>query len=593
MLWEKLKKAAGSASLRAYLRRLAVMAAPAFLLMFITLFFGSLDIVNTNQQYLTFAAGRLFWPLLGLTLAGTLVLAALLALLRGRGFGAALGVVFALAVMVYLQGSVLDGKLASLDGSDFRWQDDAPAAWRNLALWLGAAAVCGVLGALLEKKATAVVAIACGALFLGQLVSLIAVWVPEDKSSPNYQLSGDEELVLSKNRNIIVITLDQMSPLIFEQVLELDPDVENAFRDFVYYDNMSSAYSFTFPSMCFLLTGQHFDASVPTAEYVYNAWHSDGCESFYDALHRRGYTARAYVESNYAALTAENMIGKLDNVVEAGGLIVRWPLLKSTIAMSLYRYFPIMLKNDFCVSTGQVVDMAEYRGVGKVRINYDFYPAVRDEGLEAGQDENSFVWYHLQGAHFPFTVDYDGELIWPEAEETEENRLNQLHGYMVALREYFDQLKALGLYDDATIIVSADHGYFECFQAAFLIKTPGQSFETMQVTSAPVAQEDIMPTLLWAAGEDYSDYGTTVFDWSEGDTRVRTTSVWGYMRGYPDVPWIGNVDQWDAEANGFDRYNVFGVFHYVGDRDTILQMERDWYYQGRASEILPLYDSFY
>ena len=164
---------------------------------------------------------------------------------------------------------------------------------------------------------------------------------------------------------------------------------------------------------------------------------------------------------------------------------------------------------------------------------------------------------------------------------------------MVALREYFDQLKALGLYDDATIIVSADHGYFECFQAAFLIKTPGQSFETMQVTSAPVAQEDIMPTLLWAAGEDYSDYGTTVFDWSEGDTRVRTTSVWGYMRGYPDVPWIGNVDQWDAEANGFDRYNVFGVFHYVGDRDTILQMERDWYYQGRAAEILPLYDSFY
>ena len=66
---------------------LAVMAAPAFLLMFITLFFGPLDIVNTNQQYLTFAAGRLFWPLLGLTLAGTLVLAALLALLRGRGFG--------------------------------------------------------------------------------------------------------------------------------------------------------------------------------------------------------------------------------------------------------------------------------------------------------------------------------------------------------------------------------------------------------------------------------------------------------------------------------------------------------------------------
>ncbi len=593
MFWNKLKEALRKSSFRAYLRRLAVMAAPSFLLMFITLFFGPLDIVNQNQQYLTFAAGRLLWPLLGLTLAGTLVLAALLALLRGRGFGAALGVVFALAVMVYVQGAVLDGKLATLDGSDFRWQDDAPAAWKNLALWLGAAAVCAALGAWQQKHAGTVVMIACGALLLGQIVSLVAVWVPEDKSSPNYQLSGDEELVLSKNKNIIVITLDQMSPIIFEQVLELDPSVADIFQDFTYYDNMSSAYSFTFPSMCFLLTGQHFDTTIPTAEYVYNAWHSEGCENFYNTLHADGYTTRAYVESNYAALTAENMLGKLDNVVEAGGLIVRWPLLESTIAMSFYRYFPTMLKNDFCVSTGQIVDMAEYRGVEKVRINYDFYPAVRDEGLVAGQEENCFVWYHLQGAHFPFTVDYDGELIWPEAEETAENRLNQLHGYMVALREYFDQLKELGLYDDATIIVSADHGYFECFQAAFLIKTPGQSFEAMQVTSAPVAQEDIMPTILWAAGEDYSDYGTTVFDWQEGDIRERTTSVWGYMYGYPDVPWIGNVDQWDAEANGFYRYNVFGVFNYIGDRDTILQMERDWYYYGRASAILPLYDSFY
>ncbi len=593
MFLEKLKKALKTQAFRDYLKRFGLMAAPAFLLMFITLFFGPLDIVNQNQQYLTFAAGRLFWPLLGLTLAGTVVLAALGALLRGKGFGAALGVVFALAVMVYVQGAVLDGKLATLDGSDFKWQDDAPAAYRNLALWLVVVATCGALGAVFSKNAALVVTIACGALFLGQAVSLVTVWVPEDNSTPNYQLSGDDQFVVSKNKNIIVITLDQMSPLIFEQVVELDPEVADIFKDFTYYDNMSSSYSFTFPSMCFLLTGEHFDTTVPTAEYVYNAWHSEGCENFYDMLHDAGYTSRVYVESNYAALTAENMIGKIDNVVEAGSLVVRWELLKDAIAMSFYRYFPTMLKNDFCVSTGQIIDVAEYRGVGKVRINYDFYPAVRDEGLQATQEENNFVWHHLQGAHFPFTVDYDGELLWPAVEENTENRLNQLHGYMVALREYFDQLKELGVYDDATIIISADHGYFECFQAAFLIKTPGQEFEQMQVNSAQVAQEDILPTILWAAGLDYSDYGTTVFDWEEGQNRVRTTSVWGYMRGYPEVPWIGNVDQWDAEANGFDRYNVLGVFNYVGDRETILQMERDWYYYGRASAIQPLYDSFY
>jgi len=69
--------------------------------------------------------------------------------------------------------------------------------------------------------------------------------------------------------------------------------------------------------------------------------------------------------------------------------------------------------------------------------------------------------------------------------------------------------------------------------------------------------------------------------------------VWGYMTQYPDVEWIGNLDQWDAAANGFERYNVFGVFHYDGDRDTILNKERYWYNYGYADEIQPLYDSFY
>lgn len=593
MFKEKLRSAAQNPAFRSYLRRLSLMAAPVFLLMFTGVFASPLDIVNSNHAYLTFSAGDLFWPLLGLTLAGTLVLSSLLSLLRGKAFNIVLGFMFGLAVMFYLQGVLLGKDLITLDGSDFMWQDNPAAAYKNLALWIAVAALLSVLSALFPDIAKTVVTIACAALCVAQITALATTWVPKDRSEINYQLDGSEQFVVSENENIIVLTLDQMSPLIFEQVLELDPELEEIFTDFIYYDNMSAAYSFTFPSMCFLLTGQHFDTTIPTREAVYNAWHSDTAEYFYNTLKENGYTSRVYVESNYAAIDTANMLGKLDNVAVAGDLVVRWRLLQDSIWMSLYRHCPVILKNPFCISTGQIVDVAEYQGVEKVRINYDFYPALQDEGLVIGQQENNFVWHHLQGAHFPFVVGYEGELIWPEAEETQENRLNQLHGYMLALKEYFDQLKELGLYDDATIIISADHGYFECFQAAFLIKTPGQSFEEMQVSHAPVAQEDILATILDVMGEDYSLLGRSVFDVEENELRERTTSVWGYMSGYPEVAWIGNLDQWDAEANGFNRYNVFGVFHYYGDRDDILAEERNWYYYGYADEILPLYDSFY
>jgi hypothetical protein len=352
---------------------------------------------------------------------------------------------------------------------------------------------------------------------------------------------------------------------------------------------MSSVYSFTFPSLCYLLTHTYFDTTVPTTEAVYNAWHSDLANNFYDTLHADGYKVNLFLEANYAALGAENMLGKADNIVEAGDLVVTKDFFEFVVDMSLYRYLPTMLKNDYCVSTGGIVDLSTYEGVEKLRINYDFLSSLEEEGITLTDDHNVFNWYHMAGAHFPYVVDYDGYLC----DEDDTDRETALHGYLTMVEKFLDELKEAGVYDDATIIISADHGYFECFQAVGMVKMSGQTNDEFTVSSAPVAQEDIMPTILYALGEDYSDYGTTVFDWNEGDHRIRTTSVWGYMSAYPDVDWIGNIDQWDAEANGVERYNVFGVFHYDGDRETILAKERYWYYYGVADEIQPLYDSFY
>ena len=575
------------------MQRLGRMAAPVFLLLFTGLFFGPLDIVNTNQSYLTFAASDLFWPLLGLTLAGTLLLSALLALAPDKAHPYVLGLVFALALMFYLQGVWLGKDLSSLDGSAFRWQDDPAAAWLNLALWLAAAAALTLLSGRFPELVRSIIPIACAALCVAQISALAVSWVPADSGGANYQLSGAEEFVLSDEDNIIVITLDQVSPELFEEVLALDPGLEEVFQDFIYYDDMSAAYSLTFPSLCFLLTGEEYDGSLPVAEYFQSAWNSDTANGFYGALHESGYIANLYVESNYAALSAENMIGKAQNVAEAGELIVRWPLLQRAIAMSLYRYCPVMLKNHFCVSTGQIVDVAEYQGVDKVCINDDFYPAMREQGLSTEPGANRFIWYHTKGAHFPYTVGYDGLPLDKEAPDNSESRLAQLHGYMTALADYFEQMKALGVYDDATILISADHGYYTELQVLFLIKTPGQRFEQMEVRHAPVAQEDILPTILGLLGRDYSGYGRSVFDVAEDEVRARSTAIWGYHPGYPAVPWIGNVNQWDNEANGSEHYNVLAVFDYDGDRQALEEAYRVWYYQHIADRILTLQDSFY
>ncbi len=576
---------------KGWLKRFLTLLVPAFFLCFTGVFFGPLDIVNANQMYLTFAAGDLLFSVAWVTVAASVVIAAVFALIPGKAHRLAFALLLGISVLFYFQGALLNGDLGTLDGTEFDWRGDAPAAYKNLAIWTICILAIMALGWFFPDIMRTAGFIVCAALVVAQGVSLATTWVPKDDSVPNYQLSGEEQFTLSSDENILVLTLDQLSPLIFEEALERDPHFYDVFKDFLYFDNMSSRYSFTFPSLMYLLTGNELDLTVPTREAVYNAWHSEKADNFYDTLHENGYQVNLFLESNYAALGAENMLGKADNIVEAGDLVITPQFFEFLIDMSLYRYMPTILKNPFCVSTGGIVDVSAYQGVTKLRINYDFYEALQEEGLTLTDDHKVFNWYHMQGAHFPYVVDYDGYLC----DEDETNREDQLHGYLLALEEYFDQLKQIGVYDDATIIISADHGYFECFQAAFLIKLPGQTFEEFTTTSAPVAQGDIIPTILSLVGGDYSDYcdGTTVYDWEEGDHRMRTTSVWGYMRSYPEVEWIGNIDQWDAEANGVERYNVFGTFRYDGDRDTIMSKERYWYYYGVADAIEPLYDSFY
>ena len=572
-----------------WLKRFLALLVPSFLLCFTVIFFGPLDIISSNQSYLTFTADSVLETCTVVMAASTVVLAFLLAFFRGRAHGLVFGILLAAALMFYIQGAFLNGNLGTLDGSGFDWRDNPRAAYINIAVWGGVLLLFAVFGLVFPKQIRSVGYVACAALVIAQGVALITAWKPQDKSVPNYQLSGDEEFLLSSQDNILVLTLDQFNPLVFEQALEEDPSLKEIFKDFLYFDNMSSSYSFTFPSLCCLLTNVPFDTSIPTSEAVYNAWHSPSAEGFYQSLHDAGYRVNLFLEANYAALGAENMLGKVDNVCEAGDLVITPKFFAYVMDMSLYRYMPTMCKNPFCISTGGIVDLSSYEGIGKICINWDFYTSLLDKGLSVTAKTKMFSWYHLQGAHFPFVIGYDGL----PCDEEDTSREDQLHGYLLALGTFLDEMKQLGVYDDATIIISADHGYFECFQTVGMIKLPGQTQEQMLTSSAPVSQEDIMPTILWALGEDYEEYGTTFFDWSENDRRIRTTKVWGYMPEYPEVEWVGNLDQWDAVANGTERYNVFGVFHYDGDRDTILKEERDWYYYGIVDEIEPLYDSFY
>ncbi len=94
---------------------------------------------------------------------------------------------------------------------------------------------------------------------------------------------------------------------------------------------------------------------------------------------------------------------------------------------------------------------------------------------------------------------------------------------------YLKELKRLGVYDNSTIIITADHGDWvasmdlpEMATSPILLYKPANApAEPVKVSSAPISHSDYFGTILDALGQSYAKYGTKFSDYSDGDERER------------------------------------------------------------------------
>jgi len=132
-----------------------------------------------------------------------------------------------------------------------------------------------------------------------------------------------------------------------------------------------------------------------------------------------------------------------------------------------------------------------------------FRKGLVDNGLTV--DENSkgaFMFYHLQGAHDPFRMDENGNLMTGQ-EYSEKGRHRQIKGNLNTIFKYIERLKDLGVYKDTTIIISADHGetgYYEKLNRervlACFIKPAGEDGSTpMKRSRKQITQDNLRASI--------------------------------------------------------------------------------------------------
>lgn len=376
-----------------------------------------------------------------------------------------------------------------------------------------------------------------------------------------YVLSSEKEFSVAPGKNIIVLILDRYGNKAYENMLEEEPETGEILKDFTFYNNANSEYNYTFPSLTHMLTmADPMVSSTTTDQYKEQAWSSNGfgcSEVFFERLHKKGYTYNFYTGSGSAIYKdASYLQGSVDNVEEMEATSYRidhgymfYIMTKS----SLLKYAPYPLKPYLEIQSFYYDGIVSFEGMDYcISDNGEYYSILKEQGLAVDESmENALIITHLNGIHNPLTINEKAESVPADTVTT----MQVQKGLNVILEEYLQQLKDLGVYDDATIIITADHGqYLDTLdlQPIYFLKPAGQTRDKMSVNTAPISSGDFLPTILELTGEkgalqEHSimlGFTThkSIFAWEPGDMRERTTS---YLH------------------NGLDTYR------YTGDRDDL------------------------
>lgn len=165
----------------------------------------------------------------------------------------------------------------------------------------------------------------------------------------------------------------------------------------------------------------------------------------------------------------------------------------------------------------------------------------------------------MKGSHDPFQMDENGNYTpYSTAEK-------QTAGNLRMILDYIKLLKEKNLYDNTTIIITADHGLTGTIPKldgprtiSLLVKYPGvNDGKPLTYNSAPVNHDNIRATILKELGIDYSAYGPAIDDVAEDAEVTR----YFYMSGADGNPGFHRDHNFitykiDGNANDFNNWTI-------------------------------------
>ena len=496
-------------------RSLITLLLCAVALGFTAFVFAPIEQYMLNQREMWFNLGDIVPAslLCFLLLTALLVGVGLLLPLKARRVFAA--VVLGLTLCLYLQGNFLNPDYGELDGRAVRWENYTVYAVLDTLFWIavpvGLAVFAAKKGRLFRTVGRALAAV----LIAVQAITLATVLLthPIENMRGDWIVSDKEQFTLGDETNTVMFVVDACDTTYLPRIQQEDPDALDELDGFTYFSDYAGAYSKTKMGLPYTLTQVWYENDQTIEDYI------DGCYAdvpLYADLAAAGWDVRLYTAETYMS---ERMIGRADNVLRANLTVGSTPkLFAKMMEVVGFRYAPHLLKPSLVFYSGEFgfykASDGEYQPYFKD--NFLYREKFEAEGLSL-KNGKSFVVYHINGSHLPCNMDENGVNVgnWNTT------ACEQTKGVLrTILGPYLRQMKELGVYDSANIVITADHGRFdEGPSSPILLIKPAGAHGPIAENAAMASVSDLHATLKKLCGIPTEEEG--VFDLSAEADRVR------------------------------------------------------------------------
>lgn len=526
-------------------KRFAFALLMCFFMFFIVLVAPAMEIFGANTDSLVFGLDSVWW--VSALINGILAVACafVISALKGKRFLICLLVVFCLGAAAYVQAFFLNAGMMPADGGFIGWTE-----WYFVQkmivsgiVWLAIFIVPLTLSRhhrYAWLKGTSIVAVAIIIMQGAGVASAFADYHESAAKGDHPYVTQGGFFTLNPENNVVVFVLDTYDTAILDQALVDDPHVLDNFTDFTYFRNSSGTMIPTQYAVPYMLSGNKPKPDQALGEYMGNRYEGT---TFLPTLSDKGYTLGLYTDSamfNYNNPTDVALAQSTLNIHPMDSLPLDvWQTWLVMNQCALYREAPWVLKPAFWYYTTEVNNrmIADTESDDGNDVLYELDDAailesLREHKLSAIDEAGSgaFRFIHLFGPHFPFSMDENGNDIGVGRSDKERQAL----GTLKVVDEYIQQMKQLGLYDQAPIIVTADHGEWSeredppsrAICPIMLVKPSmpqGGTGQPYVISEAPVDHDDILPTIAWAIGADPSQFGSGITVWETGEGRPPRT----------------------------------------------------------------------